>query len=153
MAPSDQEMLRDYLADREVACPVCSYNLRGLDGNHCPECGARIDLRVGSIDLRLGPWLASVLSIALPMGFTGILALMATIGAQRSVSWRSGDWVILIVGWGLTTIYAVALIVLSKRRGRFLRRPAAQQWRRAALLAVVMLVLLLGTVGLIVRIL
>ncbi len=130
---------------------MCTYNLRGLDRDHCPECGARIDLRVGSIDLKLGPWLACVLSIALPMGFTGILAVMATIGAQRSVSWRGRDWLILIICWGLTAVYAVALMVLSKGRGRFLRRRADQQWRRAALLAVIMVVLLVGTVGLLVR--
>ncbi len=151
MAPTDRQLLQDYLADREAACPVCRYNLRGLDGDHCPECGARIDLRVGSIDLRLGPWLACVLSIALPMGFTGILALLATIGAQQSVAWRSGDWVILGLCWFLTVAYAVGLWLLSKRRGRFLRLPAAQQWRRAGLLAAVMVVLLVGTVWLIAR--
>ena len=30
--------LRAYLADRDVKCPGCGYNLRGLAATRCPEC-------------------------------------------------------------------------------------------------------------------
>jgi hypothetical protein len=33
------ERLARYLADRDVACPRCTYNLRGLRAQSCPECG------------------------------------------------------------------------------------------------------------------
>jgi len=31
-----------WLADRDVSCPYCSYNLRGL-GHTCPECGRHLE--------------------------------------------------------------------------------------------------------------
>lgn len=57
MPQPQEEVLRVFLTDRDVPCPVCRYNLRGLGSTTCPECGVRLDLRVGSIDLKLGPWL------------------------------------------------------------------------------------------------
>lgn len=35
--------LRAYLADRDVPCPACGYNLRGITTAACPECGAALD--------------------------------------------------------------------------------------------------------------
>lgn len=32
------------LASVDVACPACAYNLRGVTGSRCPECGWLIDL-------------------------------------------------------------------------------------------------------------
>lgn len=34
--------LREYLADRDVPCDQCGYNLRGAQDVFCPECGAVI---------------------------------------------------------------------------------------------------------------
>jgi hypothetical protein len=31
-----------FIAERDVECPGCGYNLRGLLGRECPECGGRI---------------------------------------------------------------------------------------------------------------
>src|SRR6185369_5341829 len=31
------------LAGRDVACPKCGYNLRGLKQGQCPECGREIE--------------------------------------------------------------------------------------------------------------
>lgn len=36
--------LRDFLADRDAPCPSCTYNLRGLSGPACPECGRALVL-------------------------------------------------------------------------------------------------------------
>lgn len=40
------ERVRAYLQDRDVTCPKCGYNLRGVQGTHCPECGSLLDLTV-----------------------------------------------------------------------------------------------------------
>ena len=46
------ERLARYLADRDDAlCPACSYNLRGVSADTCPECGLKIRLE----DLRTPP--------------------------------------------------------------------------------------------------
>lgn len=36
--------LSRYLADRDVRCPGCGYNLRGLEEGTCPECGFGVNL-------------------------------------------------------------------------------------------------------------
>ncbi|MCZ6735300.1 MAG: hypothetical protein O7C65_05870 [Planctomycetota bacterium] len=149
MPQPQEEVLRVFLTDRDVPCPVCRYNLRGLGSTTCPECGVRLDLRVGSIDLKLGPWLLCVLAVAIPMGFTGILAIIASIGAQRSAFWGLEDWIALGGLWAMTLAYAVALTVLSKRRSRFLRRSPAGQWWRAGLWTAVMILSQAGTIWLI----
>lgn len=38
------EQLERYLADRDLACSRCKYNLRGTRGDACPECGEPIRL-------------------------------------------------------------------------------------------------------------
>lgn len=37
--------LTAYLADRDVACPGCGYNLCGLLGTTCPECGRELEMQ------------------------------------------------------------------------------------------------------------
>ncbi len=39
MGASDPEALKAYLAERDMACLGCGYNLRGLTQTVCPECG------------------------------------------------------------------------------------------------------------------
>ena len=128
---SDDSLLQQFLAERDLPCPVCTYNLRGLGSTSCPECGARLDLRVGSIDLKLGPWLQCVFAVALPVGFSSVLSIIAIIGAISSAYWRGRDWAILAVVVSLTLLLAGVLILVVKRRANFLQRSRASQWRRA----------------------
>src|SRR5947208_13149861 len=46
-SPAEERMLLEYVADRDVACPSCMYNLRGLTTPRCPECGRELKLSVG----------------------------------------------------------------------------------------------------------
>jgi len=38
--------LSEFLADRDVPCPGCGYNLRGVATDKCPECGAVLELEI-----------------------------------------------------------------------------------------------------------
>ncbi len=40
----ESELLQTYLAARDEACPACRYNLRGVAGTQCPECGRQLAL-------------------------------------------------------------------------------------------------------------
>ena len=39
----DARRIRAHLAERDVLCPGCRYNLRGAQGSSCPECGLAFD--------------------------------------------------------------------------------------------------------------
>jgi uncharacterized paraquat-inducible protein A len=71
--PAPEQLLRQYLAMHDAACPVCAYDLRGLTSSKCPECGATLELRIGSHDLRLWPWLVALLSAGFPLGFNAVI--------------------------------------------------------------------------------
>src|SRR5436309_2556110 len=47
----DAQALIDFLRDRDVACPLCRYNLRGLTSARCREC-ARV-CAMGSESMRI----------------------------------------------------------------------------------------------------
>lgn len=40
----EQHFVRHYLAERDVPCPKCKYNLRGVQRAACPECGGVLDM-------------------------------------------------------------------------------------------------------------
>lgn len=52
-ADEDRELLERLLATSDAPCPSCEYNLRGLKGQHCPECNTPLRLRVGTSHSRL----------------------------------------------------------------------------------------------------
>jgi hypothetical protein len=51
-------LVRSYVAERDVPCYGCGYNLRGLAGPTCPECGRTLLLQelMGPPRVRLGRW-------------------------------------------------------------------------------------------------
>ncbi len=44
---TEAEAIEAFLADRDVPCPDCGYNLRGSRRPFCPECGLGIALYLG----------------------------------------------------------------------------------------------------------
>jgi hypothetical protein len=140
------DLLRRFLESTSAACPVCAYDLRGLTSTNCPECGAALELRVGSSDLRLGLWLIALFGVVLPFGFFAIFLALAVVmsiiepyGGPPPLIWLS-----LIggaVGFGLATL------TLIRVRRWYWRKRRAYQARLAGWLWAVSIA---ATIGLII---
>jgi hypothetical protein len=140
VADSDAQALISFVAARDVSCPVCAYNLRGLEAPVCPECAAPLHLQVGSDNLRLGPWFLAVVSLALALGFDGVVSLMVIIAMIRFAPTRGQAWppiLLLLFLVPLGTVSAVGLWQMFARRMQWTRMPRPRQKVRAALIFVV----------------
>lgn len=67
--PALDDTLAKVLAEREVSCPACGYNLRGLHKPDCPECGVAITWegllqRVPAVSLA---WLVGLIGLAVSL--------------------------------------------------------------------------------------
>jgi len=125
-----ESLLIEYLADRDMACPGCGYNLRGLKEPRCPECGADLQLRVSLAEPKLGVFIAILVALSTGFGFNLFL-----------LGW--GMWAMSFRGFpGLRDLWSVAcfsaflgaavVVLLRNRRWLREREPLAQ----AALIAI-----------------
>jgi uncharacterized paraquat-inducible protein A len=157
--PHDTDALRAHLSRHVESCPVCGYSLRQLTSDHCPECGARLELRISSSDLRLGPWIAALIGVLLPLG-AGLMLLTPFLSILfddfSSLYFRDryefiARFVVLIL---LLVVYVAVLVRLVRRRHEFWRRQRRTQIRRAVVVLVIGLTSLPATqalTGLLVR--
>lgn len=67
--------LVQYLAERDTPCPGCGYNLRGLEQDRCPECGERLELRIGLAEARLAQFIGGLIGLAAGLGFHGLFLI------------------------------------------------------------------------------
>ncbi|MEM9083588.1 MAG: hypothetical protein AAGB34_08335 [Planctomycetota bacterium] len=71
----EETLLNEVLRDRDVPCPVCRYNLRGLTASACPECGANLKAWVKPDSLRLGLWIVALVGLSGGFGFQATLVI------------------------------------------------------------------------------
>lgn len=77
----DQHMdLKQFLAERDEACPSCGYNLRGLMTSVCPECRQELVLGVQLAEPKLKAFIATVLGLAVGGGFSAMLVGYVIVG-------------------------------------------------------------------------
>ncbi len=116
-------LLQRYLEGEDAPCPLCGYNLHHLTGTKCPECGATLELRVGSAELKLGKWLAALLSLAIAFGFSSLLILSLFIfniqgnPVLRALRQTLRYWPSLLLAF----VAGGLLMVVLRRRRRFCR--------------------------------
>ncbi len=134
MDESDVQLLA-WLRSRDVACPICSYNLRDLAAVHCPECGGRLRLHVGSDNLKLGAWFAGVLGPALALGFDGVVTtlLIAACIMEPPASPAERFIVLTLIGSFvlLSVLAAMGVLLMVRARRRWARLGVGTQWRAA----------------------
>jgi hypothetical protein len=73
--------LRWCLAERDVACPGCGYNLRGTSERRCSECGCPLELRV----VQAGPVGAWRWFLLLAFGWVAWVGAFAGTGYGRVI--------------------------------------------------------------------
>ncbi|MEO0586103.1 MAG: hypothetical protein AAF078_00525 [Planctomycetota bacterium] len=77
--PDEAEMLKMFVAERDVLCPNCGFFLRAVTSPTCPECGQALALRVGLAEPKLFLWLAGLIPLAMTMGFGVVVLLLVVV--------------------------------------------------------------------------
>lgn len=136
-APSAADpLLISFLARDDVPCPVCTYSLRNLATASCPECNAPLNLAVASENAALGPWTLAVVAIAMGAGFDGVVCLImstmltiASIFGGEILPWP--PFVIAATLLTLTLLGIGFIVLMVRKRRRWMRHPRRRQWRWA----------------------
>jgi len=76
-AHDDAEFLRLYLAERDVSCPKCGYNLRACVSGMCAECGARIRIHLHPIIKLPRSWTAGIAGLWTGVALSMIVSFVA----------------------------------------------------------------------------
>ena len=126
-----------FIADFPAECPVCDYSLEGLTEPRCPECGAELELRVGSPRLHVGAWALAMVSFALALGFDGVVSLVMLIALTTTLASSAVPpppllaFLLTLFFILLAASMATGLLVVARGRHRWTRRPTRQQWKNA----------------------
>lgn len=154
----DASHLRALLKNRDCACPRCGYNLRGMNGEACPECGVTVDPSaiLGRRDRLDYPWLIMVMSYSVAMLWSLCFVWQRLI--IRGKLHYGDDWnpvtqnygralgdrplpeVIQMLAstvWWLSVPFVLAALVVWRRR--IARWPRAVRWIIAVLSVVLVL--------------
>src|SRR5688572_15571368 len=101
--------VRVFVAERDVPCPHCSYNLRGLTAGVCPECGGALSMegirralrrRGGAAVVLAGIGILLFAVMAMPTAaFIMLMAFGMMVGASAG---RGGESGAILVGLGIT---------------------------------------------------
>ncbi len=128
--PDDGGLLLAFLADRDVPCPMCGYNLRNLTRPQCPECRKDLALTVGVKKLNF-LWLLATITPGLFSGISaGLLLIPMTITTFLGGPPPWPFHVLDAFGW----LSGLAALLLIKYRFAFLRQPprVQQTWAGVA---------------------
>ena len=114
--PTDSDLRRRYLAERDVPCPGCGYNLRGLAAGACPECNQDFELGIKLASARIGRLVAALTGLAAGAGASGaVLAILVTL--EMSVgNWGPIGFFLIPAIWVIP--HVVCLGLLAGRPGR-----------------------------------
>ena len=123
-------LLQRYLANRDVPCPQCRYNLRDLTGNRCPECGEELELRVSPAEPRQAAPIAGLVILAAGAGLNALLLLYAAI---LFVQGQHRGWRHFVKLNGIEAAVMLLALCVWLANWRRIRRLAT--WRRWLLVA------------------
>ncbi len=121
-AESDSEAgaLKVYLADRDVSCPGCGYNLRGLPEPVCPECRQELRINVGLSESRMAELVTCAAFLFAGTGAgAAVLVTIAAIIATHGDGPSGREAVVFIwLPLGCFVTCGVAAVSITRDRGR-----------------------------------
>ncbi len=137
--------LQRFLAGRDIPCPACAYNLRGLGSPRCPECGAPLSVegirkairaKGGAPVVIAGAGVLIFALIALPSA--AFLMLMSAGVLLGSRVGEPGGSVAILLGLAATSLVLLLAPVWVARQwdrweARIAEIPRARRWAIAAL--------------------
>ncbi len=129
MTEKDAALLLQFLDGTDIPCPGCAYNLRGLTGSRCPECGEEVVLQVGMSDPKAVAAILGTIGLAARAGLNGLLVIYALIRISLfNDSFGGLSRFFAILGVGLVIEGGALLIWL--RSWRRIRRlsPTRKSW-------------------------
>jgi len=121
----DTATLVSHLRDRDEACPLCNYNLRGLRSSNCPECGTKLVLSVQQAEPYLRAWLLMTVLLCLNAGM-GLLILCITIRDSHFPETLLRPVILPATIVVQLSIPLTALVIVKRRW--FLRQTRSRQW-------------------------
>jgi hypothetical protein len=119
--PNDDSDLLHWLANRDVPCPLCNYNLRSLTTPRCPECGNDLRLSVALSEPYIKPWITLAIAICGSAG-AGIIFSFIVLRAGLSDGFGIDGPII----YYMITIPTPIILLLTRRR--YQRLPRRTQW-------------------------
>lgn len=138
---SQDDMLREFLRDRDVACPHCGYNLRNLEQANCPECGNTLRVTLQGSRLN-GAWLIGA-TIPPAVGLFVAVTMFVVM-----TLFTNGSFDEIAIAFSVAAVDALTLVLLAVYAGRFL---AASRLHQAGWVGTIWLVhacaLIVLTVG------
>jgi hypothetical protein len=130
----DDGALIDWLKNRDAACPLCSYDLRGLVRPRCPECGQGLKLSVSLAEPYLKAWIALMAGL-LPSAGVGTLFYVALCYSlyQNGLRDFMPGMKSISIGFAFAMVHVMSSVPLSILAIVFRRRFIT--WRRSLQIA------------------
>ena len=126
-------LLEQYLTDRDVVCPGCSYNLRGLKSDRCPECGDQLELSLQLVEPRQAPLIAGLVGLSAGAGLGGLLLIYGVI-VTLAIRPNASGWARFFMVNGIGFAAHLVMLLLWIRYWHPIRR--MNPWRRRLLVMV-----------------
>ena len=149
---SEHLLLQQYLAERDVPCPACGYNIRQLQGNTCPECGRELRLTLSVVGLS-NTWITALVAALVPaacgLPFQIILFIAFVSGELFSGMDEPIIWVLIALVLYSLGCWVITILLLTMRKKFMRKRSDTQRVLASALVfaAVIAAVTILGIIA------
>jgi len=124
-------MLGEYLAKHNAFCPLCRYNLRGLTGNTCPECGKLLAMTVGLVEPFMAPWICTTVTLCTSAGIGVFFLVMILFFGMPGSGGISSIFYSVTISCFIGCIPLVGSVIWLRRKFMKLHRPV--QWNLAGI--------------------